>query len=140
MIYVKLITIGELPSGPLKELEKDYLKRLGPYVKFDFQGVADETKIENQLDDKSLVIVLDELGKSFTSKQLADKIKGFEDDGQHLTVIIGGPFGLSDKTKKRAGLLLALSPMTLTHDFAHLLFLEQLYRAFTIIRDKKYHY
>ena len=140
MIKLTLITVGDFPKGPFTQLGEDYKKRLGPFVKLDHKVVDDESKIEKQIPNGDMIVVLDERGKLMNSKQTAELIKMVEDRGQHVTVIIGGPKGLSLETKKRANFLFGLSPMTLTHDFAHLLFLEQLYRAFTIIRGKEYHY
>lgn len=85
-------------------------------------------------------MVLDEAGKTMTSVDFAKIVKKLEDDGIHLTVLLGDAKGLSDEIKNRAHLRLSLSEMTFTHDFAHVLFLEQLYRAFTINRRKTYHY
>ncbi len=140
MIKLTLITIGDLPRGPFADIGQEYRKRLGPFVKLDHRVVTDESKIEKQIPDGSFLLVLDERGHTASSKQAAKVIGNLEDRGEHVCVILGGPKGLTLETKKRAKLLLALSRMTLTHDFAHILFLEQLYRAFTILRGKEYHY
>lgn len=140
MIKLTLITVGDFPKGPFSELGDQYRKRLGPYVQLDHKVVEDESKIKAQIPSGDMVVVLDERGKHFTSHQLAELAGMIEDRGQHISVIIGGPKGLSDETKSQANFLFALSPMTMTHDFAHLFFLEQLYRAFTILRGKEYHY
>ena len=140
MIHLTLITVGDFPKGPFQELGEKFRKRLKPFVKLDHRVVSDESKIEKQIPTGDFVIVLDERGKSVTSKFAAQFLKRLEDDGRHITVIIGGPKGLSIKTKKKANLLLAISRMTTTHDLAHLFFLEQIYRQFTIIRGIEYHY
>ncbi|MBU1126669.1 23S rRNA (pseudouridine(1915)-N(3))-methyltransferase RlmH [Patescibacteria group bacterium] len=140
MIKLTLITVGDLPKGLFSELGDDFRKRLRPFVKLEHKIVDNESKIENQIPTGDMIVILDERGKLMTSPQVAELIGLVEDRGQHVTVIIGGPKGLSDKTKSRANFLFALSPLTFTHDFAHILFLEQLYRAFTILRGKEYHY
>lgn len=140
MIKLTLITVGDFPKGPFSQLGNDYKKRLGPFVNMEHKIVTDESKIEKQIPEGSMIVVLDELGKFLTSIQTSELIKLVEDRGQHVAVIIGGPKGLSKEIKERANFLFALSALTLTHDFAHLLFLEQLYRAFTILRGKEYHY
>lgn len=140
MIHLTLITVGDFPKGPFQTLGEEYKKRLTPFVKLDHRVVSDETKIEKQIPENCFVIVLDERGNTATSHQVAKVVGNLEDRGEHICVIIGGPKGLSDETKRKAKLRLALSSLTLTHDFAHLLFLEQLYRAFTILRGKEYHY
>lgn len=140
MIHLTLITVGDFPKGPFQELGADYRQRLKPFVKLDHRVVSDESKIEKQIPEDCFIIVLDERGNTATSRQTAQVIGNLEDRGKHVCVIIGGPKGLSVETKRKAKMLLALSSMTLTHDFAHLLFLEQIYRAFTILRGKEYHY
>lgn len=140
MLHLTFITVGDLPKGPFQEIGDGFKKRLGPYVKLDHRIADDESKIEKQIPEGDLVVVLDERGQLATSKQAAQIIKKLEDEGRHVTVILGGPKGLSTKTKKKANLLLSLSPMTTTHDLAHLFFLEQLYRVMTIIHGKEYHY
>lgn len=89
----------------------------------------------------AFVIALDQGGKKLSSEGLADLMK------DHMlrsipewTLLIGGPYGLSDSLRKRADLTLSLSPMTLTHQMARLLLLEQLYRCCTIIRNEPYHH
>jgi 23S rRNA (pseudouridine1915-N3)-methyltransferase len=89
----------------------------------------------------SFVIALDQRGKSLSSEKLADLMN------DHMlrsipewTLLVGGPYGLSDALRQRADLVLSLSPMTLTHQMARLLLLEQLYRCCTIIRNEPYHH
>ncbi|RMD51578.1 hypothetical protein D6827_02010, partial [Candidatus Parcubacteria bacterium] len=79
-------------------------------------------------------------GKQYNTFEFADFLQDMESNGQHIAVLLGGAKGLSDKIKKEADLLLSLSPLTTTHDLAHLFFLEQLYRAQTINHNKTYHY
>ncbi|MDP2631643.1 MAG: 23S rRNA (pseudouridine(1915)-N(3))-methyltransferase RlmH [Candidatus Uhrbacteria bacterium] len=140
MIHLTLITVGDLPKGPFAEIGNEFKKRLGPYVKLDHRVVASAEKVEKQIPEGDFIIVLDERGKLMSSKQAAQAIQWIENQGQHITVIIGGPKGLPVEIKKKAKLLLALSPMTTTHDLAHIFFLEQLYRVMTILRGKEYHY
>lgn len=140
MIYLTFITVGDLPKGPFREIRDEFTKRLTPYVKFDHRIVADESKIENQIPEGDLIVVLDERGQIATSMQAAEIIRRLENEGRHITVILGGPKGLSKELKSQANLLLSLSPMTTTHDLAHLFFLEQLYRICTILSGKEYHY
>jgi 23S rRNA (pseudouridine1915-N3)-methyltransferase len=97
--------------------------------------------LEQKIPPGAFVIALDQSGKQLSSEGLADLMK------DHMlrsipewTLLIGGPYGLSDSLKKRADLILSLSPMTLTHQMARLLLLEQLYRCCTIIRNEPYHH
>ncbi len=97
--------------------------------------------LEQKIPPGAFVIALDQGGKKLSSEGLADLMK------DHMlrsipewTLLIGGPYGLSDSLIKRADLVLSLSPMTLTHQMARLLLLEQLYRCCTIIRNEPYHH
>lgn len=97
--------------------------------------------LEQRIPGGTFVIALDQGGKKLSSEQLAELMS------DHMvrsipewTLLIGGPYGLSDSLKKRADLVLSLSPMTLTHQMARLLLLEQLYRCCTIIRNEPYHH
>ena len=138
MLHLTFITVGDLPKGPFQDIGNEYKKRLAPFVKLDHRIVKTAENIEVPKD--AFLVVLDENGKTYTSAEAAQTIKRLEDDGLHVAVVLGGPKGLSDEMKTQAKLRLSLSPMTTTHDLAHIFFLEQLYRAFTIIRGKEYHY
>lgn len=140
MIHLTFITVGDLPKGPFQEIRGEFTKRLTPYVKFDHRVVESEEKIGKQIPDGAFLVVLDAAGKQLSSEQTAQAVQFLEDQGRHVAVVLGGPKGLSPETKNSADMLLSLSPMTTTHDLAHLFFLEQLYRAMTIIRGKEYHY
>ena len=89
----------------------------------------------------TFVIALDQRGKQLSSEKLAALMN------EHMvqsipewTILIGGPYGLSDALREQADLVLSLSAMTLTHQMARLLLLEQLYRCCTIIRNEPYHH
>jgi 23S rRNA (pseudouridine1915-N3)-methyltransferase len=104
--------------------------------------IATEGKnLEQRIPAETFVIALDQRGKSIDSEQLAKLMN------DHMvrsipewTLLIGGPYGLSETLRKRADLVLSLSAMTLTHQMARLLLLEQLYRCCTIIRNEPYHH
>jgi len=140
MIYLDFYTIGDLPKGGFDEIRYELLKPINPYIKLEHRILKTADDIESRISSNSYLIVLDEAGQTMDSKTFADKLKTIEDKGQHITVILGGAKGLSDNIKKKADLRLSLSPMTTTHNLAHLFFLEQLYRACTINHGKEYHY
>ena len=139
MIYITFISIGDLPRGPFQEIGQKFKKQLNSYVKFEHKIILDESKIKYSTTN-NFVIVLDESGKNMTSNDFAKTISDLENNGEHITIILGGAKGLSNELKNKTNLRLALSKMTTTHDLAHLFFLEQLYRACTINHNKKYHY
>jgi len=140
MIYLDFYTIGDLPKGGFDEIRNTLLKPLKAYVKLEHRVLKSADQIEDRIPSDSYLIVLDEFGRTMDSKEFALKIKTLEDQGQHIAVILGGAKGLSNELKNKANLRLSLSPMTTTHDLAHLIFLEQLYRACTINHGKEYHY
>lgn len=86
------------------------------------------------------MVVLDPHGITWSSEELAGNMKDWEISGtSRVAFLIGGPLGLSDAVRKRADVLLSLSKMTFTHPMARLILLEQIYRAFRIIRGEPYH-
>jgi len=152
-----LIHVGKSKSGPHKKLSNEYLKRLAPYIKIDDVIVKEEKfheksdrerillteseKIKKAIPPESFVVVLEADGKTYSSEEFSEKINFWSDQQtQHIVFILGGPLGLHRSIKKRANTLLSFSPMTFPHDLAHVMLLEQLYRACTIQTGKTYHY
>jgi 23S rRNA (pseudouridine1915-N3)-methyltransferase len=84
--------------------------------------------------------VLDEKGSEFTSVDFSKKIGECRDRGESITFVIGGAYGLSDAVRKRADKIIALSAMTFPHELCRLVFLEQLYRAISILAGSGYHH
>lgn len=138
-MYITILQIGK--SDPyILEGEKEYLKFLKPFAKIETITVNDESQLQKHLKKDQFVIVLERAGKELSSEEFAEHIRKLKNQGQKLIFVIGGPFGLSRETLKKANLLLSFSRMTFTHQMIRLILLEQLYRAFTIISGKKYHY
>ena len=154
---VKLIVIGKTNKNYLIEGEKVYEKRLFHYCNFseliipDIKSGAKFTKNElrikegklilSKLNNWDVVILLDEKGKQHSSIEfsnfISDKIMVRT---KSLVFIIGGAFGFSERLYKRANTKLSLSKMTFSHQMVRIIFKEQLYRAFTIIKGEKYHH
>ncbi|MBI5191583.1 MAG: 23S rRNA (pseudouridine(1915)-N(3))-methyltransferase RlmH [Nitrospirae bacterium] len=86
------------------------------------------------------LIALDERGKNPLSVEFAGELGGMLETGRRLVFVIGGPFGLSARVRDRAELVLSLSRLTFTHEMARLILAEQVFRAFTIIKGRTYHY
>ena len=157
---ISIISIGKIKESYLTEGINEYLKRLTPYCKINITEILEEKindnpsekdkqnvilkegeKISNKLDDKSYIIALDVKGINISSEEFSKKIDSLKLSGQsHLTFIIGGPFGLSNKIKEKASLKLSFSKMTFTHQMIRLFLLEQIYRAFKISKNEKYHW
>ncbi|MDA0208269.1 MAG: 23S rRNA (pseudouridine(1915)-N(3))-methyltransferase RlmH [bacterium] len=140
MIYLTFITVGDLPKGPFFELRNEFVKRLSGFVRLTHIAVKNADRAFTSIPAGDTVLLLDADGDSMHSERFAEMLRGYENDGVHLSVLLGGPKGFTKQQKARAGRRISLSPMTTTHDMAHLFFLEQLYRAGTINRGKEYHY
>lgn len=136
MLPIRILSVGKTPRGPMLELVKKYQTYLKAFAKLELIEVKELKEIPSD----RVTILLDERGKQMSSLAFAKWIGGFEDMGEPLTFVIGGPFGMSDAIKAQAKHRLALSEMTIPHNQAKVMLLEQLYRAFTILRGKSYHY
>lgn len=149
-----LLTIGKTKNKAYQELEEDYFERLKHYTPCEHVILKDsrQTEIKNKIQEESqallkkikagdYVILLDEKGNHFTSKQLADEIQKINNRGvRRCILIIGGAYGVSEELKKRSQAVWSLSTLTLPHELSRVTLLEQLYRAHTILKGEKYHH
>ena len=142
----------------LREGEKEYLKRLKYYAPVEvrqFKGLKSKSSLtEAQVREKeyalikpaldgeqAFLVLLDAGGKQYTSEAFAHLIEQWQLAAVKKVIFcIGGAYGFSDSLYERADMKLSLSDMTFTHQMVRLIFLEQLYRAMTIIRNEKYHH
>ena len=154
---LNLLCVGRLTLPYLNDGCAEFAERLKRYLplsiteikehktgrKQDLQRIiaTEGENLEQRIPPGTFVIALDQRGKGMRSEQLSDLMS------DHMlrsipewTLVIGGPYGISDSLRKRADLILSLSTMTLTHQMARLLLLEQLYRCCTIIRNEPYHH
>jgi 23S rRNA (pseudouridine1915-N3)-methyltransferase len=152
---LQLVWIGKTKRSPVQQLIQEYLDRIRKFVSVDVTELRDRNDVggdSRRILDKEgdeiisrtgaadYFIALDQRGREFDSNELAELIEKHRMAGTKLvTFVIGGHYGLSDAVRDRADLVLAMSRMTLTHELARVLLLEQIYRAFTIIRDLPYH-
>ena len=153
MKKIELFSVGELKFKELKELEKQYSQKINHFVPFtaknlkDFKIQDEEQKKKKEgemmlklLAPKDFVIALDQNGKKMDSVKFADFLSdklAYHSD--RIVFLIGGHSGLSNALAPRIDFKLSFSDMTVAHDIFRILFLEQLYRAFTIIKGIKYH-
>ena len=100
---------------------------------------AEEKRILEALPPNAHIIALDERGKAPTSVELAEHLRGWQQNGTHPCFIIGGADGMTDSLKQRAHLMLRLSSLTLPHGMVRVLLTEQLYRAVSILNNHPYH-
>ncbi|WP_339610845.1 23S rRNA (pseudouridine(1915)-N(3))-methyltransferase RlmH [uncultured Planktosalinus sp.] len=154
---IKLLVIGKTDSKNLELIIAEYIKRLGFYISFEFQTIPDlkNTKslsekqqkskesalLLKHLDATDVVILLDEKGKSYSSVGFSEFIQKKMNSGiKQLVFIIGGPYGFDETIYTRANGKISLSQMTFSHQMIRLFFIEQLYRAFTILKNEPYHH
>jgi 23S rRNA (pseudouridine1915-N3)-methyltransferase len=156
-MQLTLMCIGKTGKAFLEEGEREYMKRLSHYVPFELLILPDikqakslseeqiKVKEGQQFLDKiqaqDTVILLDEKGKQFDSIGFSDFIQEqFNRGGKHLYFLVGGPYGFSDAIYQRANGKISLSKMTFSHQMIRLFFVEQLYRAMTILKGEPYHH
>lgn len=154
---ITLLSIGKTEESYLREGEAIYLNRLKHYAPFEHvvlpalkktkslsheQFKQEEGKILlARIQPSDQVLLLDERGRTFSSPQFAQYLQKQLNAGyKNVVFVIGGPFGFSEAVYQRANGKLALSELTFSHQMVRLFFLEQLYRAFTILKGEKYHH
>lgn len=154
---IKLLTIGKTDHQQLQMLIDDYQKRLGFYIKFEFEIIPDLKKVKNLSEDQQkqkegemilaklsntdLVILMDENGKQYDSVAFSEQLQKHMNSGiKQLVFVIGGPYGFSPEVYNKVNGKISLSKMTFSHQMIRLFMIEQLYRAFTILRNEPYHH
>ncbi len=156
MFNIQIVALGKLKDGYWKESAKEYLKRLTSYAKIDVVEIPEKSfrdsdnvedikkqeakKLLPYLKKADMVIALHERGKEMTSVEFSSFLAEHSERGQKIVFLIGGPLGLHESILEKANHQLSLSQMTLPHQMVRVVFLEQLYRAGTILNGKKYHY
>ncbi|MCE2846267.1 MAG: 23S rRNA (pseudouridine(1915)-N(3))-methyltransferase RlmH [Sphingobacteriales bacterium] len=154
---IKIISIGKTKEDWVATGINEYLKRLKRYVQLEYIELAsgkihenntielalgEETKrFESALKSGDQIFLLDNNGVESDSVEFAEWInKRFSAGGGDLVFLIGGPYGFHDSLRNRAKQSISLSRMTFTHQMVRIVFLEQVYRAMTILRNEPYHH
>ena len=149
---LRVIWTGKTKDTRLRELQLDYEKRLSHFTRCEVveiresagtgskAGIAkDSRSISDRLSDGAVTVLLDPSGSDWSSKDLAAQIQRWENQGtKEVAFIVGGPHGVSPELAERAQQRWSLSRLTLTHEMARVVLLEQLYRAYTIIHGLPY--
>lgn len=152
-----VISIGKINTNWILEGVGIYESRINRYTKYSTIVIPDiknpkslstdnikeeeGKQILGNLQPSDYVVLMDEKGKEFTSREFAGWIqKQFNTGRKRLVIIIGGPFGFSDSVYQRCDYKMALSKMTFTHEMAKLILSEQMYRAMTILKGEPYHH
>ncbi len=151
----RFITIGKSRKGHVSEAVADWLKRLKPYLSFEYEELAVRTgqvseraavmrmeadALLKRVEPGDFIVLLDERGQAFTSPGFAAWLQERFNGSRPMVFVAGGAFGVEGRVRDRADTSLSLSKMTLTHQMARLLFLEQVFRAMKILRNERYHY
>ncbi len=156
-MHCKLICLGKTKNAHLSSLIQEYIEKLNYYTTFELVVIPDaKTSIKQSLahrkkQDTSLllkhikatdnVILLDERGKEMTSVDFAHFIEGKQSISiKNIVFVIGGAYGVSESFLLKTQQCISFSKMTFSHQMIRLFFLEQLYRAFTIINGHPYHH
>lgn len=154
---ITLLTVGKTNDLSFKNAISEYQKRLKFYISFDIEEIPCLKNTKNLTEDNQKqkegelilrylqaedeVVLLDDKGSEFSSKQFASYIEKKTTSGlKHLVFVVGGPYGFSQEVYQRANDKVSLSRMTFSHQMVRLVFTEQLYRAMTILKGEPYHH
>ncbi len=151
---ISLIRLGKLHLEFAQNGYLEYQKRLQHYCRFNDELiiVSSKSKIPEQIKkaegaailkkiaQDDLVILLDERGKSLSSEKWARQIEQYQVQNKDLVFVVGGAYGFDESVYKRANAMLSFSSFTFSHQLVPLIFAEQLYRAFTILKGEPYHH
>jgi 23S rRNA (pseudouridine1915-N3)-methyltransferase len=153
---VTLLVVGKTTDSHMEALIQEYQKRLTHYLPFALQVIPElkntkaltpeqQKQAEGDLILKVVtanadLILLDEHGKEFRSIEFADYLQKRMSSGRDVVFVVGGPYGFADTVYQRANGKISLSKMTFSHQMVRLFFVEQSYRAMTILRGEPYHH
>ncbi|MBO4943834.1 MAG: 23S rRNA (pseudouridine(1915)-N(3))-methyltransferase RlmH [Muribaculaceae bacterium] len=154
---ITLLTIGKTTQKNIDELIRMYAARVSHYVDFSVESIPDLrstrglTELQQKMREGEMilaalkpsdrVVLLDEKGREFTSREFSQEIqKRMSAADKRLVFVVGGPYGFSDSVYGRADALMSLSRMTFPHELVRVFFVEQIYRAMTILRGEPYHH
>lgn len=153
---ITLLVVGKTTDSHIEILVQEYQKRLSHYVPFALQVIHElkntkaltseqQQQAEGELILRTItpatdLILLDEHGKEYRSIEFADYIQKRMSSGRDVVFVVGGPYGFSEAVYQRANGKISLSKMTFSHQMVRLFFVEQIYRAMTILRGEPYHH
>jgi len=154
---IKLLAIGKTDDKNLQTLIETYQNRLKHYINFELEIISDIKNVKNlsevqqkekegelilsKLAATDVLILLDEKGKEYRSMDFSEFLQKKMNSGiKQLVLVIGGPYGFSESVYKKAKGKISLSKMTFSHQMIRLFVVEQLYRAFTILKNEPYHH
>lgn len=154
---ITLLVIGKTDKTFVKQAIDEYEKRLKHYIPFEMKVIPDIKNVKNlsesqqkikegeqilsQVKHGDFLILLDERGKSFSSVEFSDFLQKKMLTGiKNLLIVVGGPYGFSQEVYDRSQSKISLSKMTFSHQMIRMIFVEQIYRAMTILKGEPYHH
>lgn len=153
---ITLLVVGKTTDTHIELLIQEYQKRLAHYIPFNIQVIPElkntkaltpeqQKQTEGELILRTInsstdLVLLDEHGKEFRSIEFADYVQKRMSSGRDVVFVVGGPYGFSQAVYERANGKISLSKMTFSHQMVRLFFVEQIYRAMTILRGEPYHH
>ena len=153
---ITLLVVGKTTDTHIETLVNGYISRLTHYVPFNLQVIPElrntksltsgqQKQAEGELILRAVtpatdLILLDEHGREYRSIEFADYLQRKMTAGRDVTFVVGGPYGFSEAVYARANGKISLSRMTFSHQMIRLIFVEQIYRAMTILRGEPYHH
>lgn len=153
---ITLLVVGKTTDIHIELLIQEYQKRLAHYIPFNIQVIPElkntkaltpeqQKQTEGELILRTInsstdLVLLDEHGKEFRSIEFADYVQKRMSSGRDVVFVVGGPYGFSQAVYERANGKISLSKMTFSHQMVRLFFVEQIYRAMTILRGEPYHH
>ncbi|GAB7080660.1 23S rRNA (pseudouridine(1915)-N(3))-methyltransferase RlmH [Megalodesulfovibrio paquesii] len=155
MRMIRLLSVGRFKADWWKRAAEDYSRRIARFVPFEEKYAPDGAaslppekrmqaegeRLLTMLEPKDFVIVLDERGRALPSETLARELaRQLDDPGSRPCFVVGGAWGLDPAVKAAARQVISLGPMTLPHELARVVLLEQLYRALSILKGLPYHH
>lgn len=153
---ITLLVVGKTTDTHIELLIQEYQKRLAHYIPFNILVIPElkntkaltpeqQKQTEGELILRTInsstdLVLLDEHGKEFRSIEFADYVQKKMSSGRDVVFVVGGPYGFSQAVYERANDKISLSKMTFSHQMVRLFFVEQIYRAMTILRGEPYHH
>lgn len=154
-MHVRILAVAGRPAAWVAEAESVYLRRLPKPWRAVVERVApsgmrqggraagareeESSRVLKRIGTDERLVLLDERGRAWRSRQFAERLRGWLDSGVDITFVVGGADGVDDACRNRADEILSLSALTMPHELARVVLLEQLYRAATIIAGHPYH-
>jgi 23S rRNA (pseudouridine1915-N3)-methyltransferase len=139
-VRILIVCEGTLRGSPFADDGAHYERLLSRHAKLEIQEVKEASGLGRRIPERAFICALDRDGKPLSSVEIADFLEQRRQSGQDLCFAVGGAFGLDEAVKRRADTMLSLGPITLPHQLARIVLLEQLFRAHKILAGEPYHY